>query len=415
MSIIFVPKEVTPDETRVAATPETVKQLVKRGFRVLVQHDAGKGSFHSDNDYIDAGAEICREVEEGYKTADVLLKFHAPQEHPDFGKHEVSMLKKGALVISFLWPLQEHEDVKRLQSHNVTSFAMDQIPRISRAQDMDALSSQSNIAGYKAALMAAEALPKLLPLMMTAAGTIKPAKIVIMGAGVAGLQAIATAKRLGAVVEVSDIRPAVKEQVQSLGAKFIEVESDEALEDEGGYAKEVSKDFLQKQQEVVRQHVVAADAVITTALVPGKRAPVLITKDMVEEMKPGSVIVDLAAEQGGNCEVTTLNRQIVHNGVMVIGHAQLAAKLPKDASEMYARNILTVLKHLFDKEANLTLDFEDEITAGSIVTHDGEIVSARVREAMELPELKKEEAPSEDESSTDETDGKASEDASKKS
>ncbi|MCB9637355.1 MAG: Re/Si-specific NAD(P)(+) transhydrogenase subunit alpha [Myxococcales bacterium] len=375
MPTIFVPKEILHEETRVAASPETVKRLVKTGFQLLVERGAGLESFFSDEEYTEAGASICNDVADGYAKADVILKVQPPRENTLLERHEADMAKEGALWLGFLWPRTERALVDRLAARKVSAFAMDMIPRISRAQSMDALSSQSNIAGYKAVLIAADHLPKMFPLMMTAAGTVKPAKVVIMGAGVAGLQAIATAKRLGAVVEVSDIRPAVKEQVESLGGKFIEVEGAESGEGKGGYAREVSADFLKRQQETIARHVTAADVVITTALVPGKKAPILVTAEMVQAMRPGSVIVDLAVEQGGNCELAEPGKVVVKHGVKIVGHLNVPGRVPYESSQLYARNILFVLQHLYGKKGTeLKLDFEDEITRGSIITHDGKLV-----------------------------------------
>lgn len=312
----------------------------------------------------------------GFGAADLVLKFHP------FTEEEVGRLKDGAVTVSFLWPLQNRKSVEALLRKKVSAFAMDLLPRISRAQTMDALSSQSNLGGYKAVLLAADHLPNIFPLMTTAAGTIKPAKVVIMGAGVAGLQAIATAKRLGAVVEVSDVRAAVKEQVESLGGRFIQIDGAAAMEDSGGYAKEASKEFLQKQKELVRKHIIAADVVITTALVPGKPAPKLVTADMVAEMRKGSVIVDLAAEQGGNCELTEPGKISNKDGVTIIGLLNLPSLLPVNATQMYARNVLAVVEHVFPKGA-LNLDFNDEINAASFLTHEGKIRRADLAAALE--------------------------------
>ncbi|NNF07035.1 MAG: Re/Si-specific NAD(P)(+) transhydrogenase subunit alpha [Candidatus Eisenbacteria bacterium] len=369
MTLIFIPREAS-GEPRVAATPETVKKLVQNGFEVHIEPGAGAGSYITDADYEASGAK----AQNSLSNADVIAKLHPPTEQ------EVSSMKEGALVLSFLWPYGNRSLVESLASRKVTSYAMDLIPRITRAQKMDALSSQSNIAGYKAVVMAADHSPKLFPLLMTAAGTIRPAKVVILGAGVAGLQAIATARRLGAIVEVSDIRPAVKEQVQSLGAKFIEVETEENLETEGGYAKEVSADFLKKQQAVVREHIVGADVVITTALVPGKQAPRLISDDMVRDMKEGAVIVDLAAEQGGNCSLTEMDKVVTKEGVTIIGKCNIAATLPVHASDMYAKNILNAFSDI-GSEGAINLDFEDEVVLGAVVTHGGEIRNEKVLEA----------------------------------
>jgi NAD(P) transhydrogenase subunit alpha len=388
MPTLLVPREIAPGETRVAASPETVKRYIKQGFRVLLEAGAGDASFFSDDEYRDVGAEVSDDLKGLYEQADVVVKVQPPVEHEALGCHEVELLKEGCVLVSFLWPLTDHALVKRLQEAKVTAFAMDLVPRITRAQVMDALSSQSNIAGYKSVLLGANALPKLFPMMMTAAGTIKPARVVIMGAGVAGLQAIATAKRLGAVVEVSDIRLAVKEQVESLGATFIMVDSDEDLEGEGGYAKEASPEFLKKQQEVVERHIASADVVVTTALIPGRPAPMLIPETLVQKMKKGAVIVDIATERGGNCELSVKDEEIVAHGVRIIGHSNLPALQPNDASAVYARNIEAVMKHLYpkpkeDEEFGLKLDWEDEITAGSVFLDAGELKHERVRQALE--------------------------------
>lgn len=372
---VFIPKERATGETRVAASPDTVKKLVKLGFSVAVENGAGVGSSIADKDFEAAGAKLVG-GDSGFATADLVLKLHP------FTEDEVGRLRDGVVSVSFLWPLQNRKTVDALLRKKVSAFAMDLLPRISRAQTMDALSSQSNLGGYKAVLLAADHLPNIFPLMTTAAGTIKPAKVVIMGAGVAGLQAIATAKRLGAVVEVSDVRPAVKEQVESLGGRFIQIDGAAAMEDSGGYAKEASKEFLQKQKELVRKHIVAADVVITTALVPGKPAPKLVTADMVAEMRKGSVIVDLAAEQGGNCDLTEPGKITSKDGVTIIGLLNLPSLLPVNATQMYARNVLAVVEHVFPKGA-LNLDFNDEINGASFLTHEGKVRRADIASALE--------------------------------
>ncbi len=376
MSKIFVPKETVPGETRVAAVPETVRKLVKRGFQITVQSGAGLGAYLSDDEFNSAGATLASDAAAAYRAADIVLKLHPPA--PD----EVAAMGEGTLLLSFLYPFNNTDIVSKLAHGKISAFAMDQIPRITRAQSMDALSSQANIAGYKAVLMAADHLGKLFPLLMTAAGTIQPAKVVILGAGVAGLQAIATAKRLGAVVEVSDVRAAVKEQVHSLGGKFIEVEGAEDMETSGGYAKQASEEFLKRQREIVHQHMSAADVVITTALVPGKPAPKLISEDTVKAMRNGSVIVDLAAEQGGNCVLTEKGEVVERHGVHIMGLLNIPGMLPVHASEMYAKNLLNVMNEISDKEGNVNLDFENEIIQGSIVTHGGEIRHEGVAAAM---------------------------------
>ncbi len=373
MPTLFVPKESTPGETRVAAVPDTVRRLVKLGLAVQIQSGAGDAAGFLDARFAEAGATLVPDAGAAAQ-ADVVARLNPPTVA------EADAMKPGAVLVSFLWPVARPDVVAALARRGVTAFAMDRIPRISRAQSMDALSSQANIAGYKAALLAADALPRLMPLLMTAAGTITPARFVIMGAGVAGLQAIATARRLGAVVEVSDVRRVVKEQVESLGARFIEVEGAEDLEGAGGYAKEASPEFLERQRAEVARRIAAADAVITTALIPGRPAPRLVSEDMVRSMRPGSVLVDLAAEQGGNCELTVPGQVVQRHGVRILGHMNLPGMVPFHASDMYARNILNVLLHLFPKGA-ATLDFDDEITAGSVVVHGGLVRSPDVAAA----------------------------------
>ena len=375
MPTLFVPKEIVPGETRVAATPETVKKLIKAGWSVTVESGAGAGASISDQGYRDAGANVESDLPGLYQSADVVAKLHPPS------KHEVDLLKPGTLLLSFLFPMNNLPLIEQLRNRRITAFAMDQIPRITRAQSMDALSSQANLAGYKAVILGAVHLPKIFPMLMTAAGTVPPARVVILGAGVAGLQAIATAKRLGAVVEVSDVRPAVKEQVQSLGGKFIEVETTADMETKGGYAKEASEEFLRKQRAVVDQHIMNADVVIGTAQVPGRPAPKLITAEVVEKMKPGAVIVDLAAENGGNCVLTEPGKVVTKHGVTIVGTLNVPSLLPVNASDVYARNILNVLA-LFTKDKQLNLDFADEIVAGSVVVHAGDVKKAELVEPL---------------------------------
>ena len=381
MPSVFVPKEITPGETRVAAVPETVKKLVKAGWQVLVESGAGAGCHLSDQSYRDAGGTVGDDLAALYAQADAVVKVHAPRGHEAGGTHEADMLKEGTVLVSFLFPMTNLELVERLRGRKITAFAMDQIPRITRAQALDALSSQANIAGYKAVIMGADHLGKIFPMLMTAAGTVPPAKVVILGAGVAGLQAIATAKRLGAMVEVSDVRPTVKEQVQSLGAKFIEVETSADMQTAGGYAKEASEEFLRKQRAVVDQHLMAADVVICTAQVPGKPAPKLITAEVVKKMRQGAVIVDLAAENGGNCELTEPGKVVVREGVTLLGTLNVPALVPVHSSEVYSRNILNVMT-LLTKDKQLAVDFTDEIIAGSVVVHSGEIRKPEVAEAL---------------------------------
>jgi NAD(P) transhydrogenase subunit alpha len=368
--IIGVPKETREGEKRVAITPEVTKTLISAGFEVVIEKGSGLGSYFSDDLYTAAGARIA-DLRNVYNGSDVVLKVNAPSGD------EISWMKKGSVLISFMWAAVNPELVHACVKSEISAFSMDAIPRISRAQKMDALSSQSNLAGYKTVLLGANALGKIFPMMMTAAGTIKPCKVVIMGAGVAGLQAIATAKRLGAIVEVSDIRPETKEQVESLGGKFIEVKGDESIKTEGGYVKAVSEEFLKKQQELIAKHVSQADLVITTALIPGKKAPVLITENMVQNMKMGSVIVDMAVEQGGNCPLSELNKTVVKHGVTIIGEGNLPSLLPMNASELYAKNIQTFLFHLATKDG-FKWEMEEEITKGSLITHQGRAVHPTV-------------------------------------
>ena len=372
---IAIAKEIEVGERRVALNPDTVARLVKQGLEIWVESGAGEGSFFSNDAYEAAGAKIISDVSALWGEADVLLKVGLPKEH------EIHQLREGSVLISFLNPLGQPEVIEQLANRKVTAFSMELIPRTSRAQSMDALSSQAGVAGYKAVLIAAAASPKFFPMLTTAAGTIKPAKVFVMGAGVAGLQAIATARRLGAVVEAFDIRPAVKEEVQSLGAKFVEVTLEEETVAVGGYAKEISEASKQRTQEVVTEHVKNADVVITTAQVPGKKAPLLVTEEMVQQMHPGSVIVDLAAEQGGNCACTEPGKDVVRNGVTIIGPINLPSSMPVHASQMYAKNISTLLQYLV-KNGELQLNFEDDIINSTCVTHAGEILNQRVKEAL---------------------------------
>ncbi len=378
---IGVPKEIVAGERRVAMVPETVAKVAKLGYTVQIQSGAGEEAGFADDTYKAEGAEIVTDASALYGAADILLKVQPPTTHTTGGKHELEMMKSGGVLVSFFYSLINPDLVKKAAETKVDVISMDAVPRITKAQRMDALSSQTNLAGYKTVLLAANALDKIFPLMMTAAGTIAPAKVVIMGAGVAGLQAIATAKRLGAVVEVSDVRPAVKEQVESLGAKYIEPPVEEGLEGEGGYAREATPEFLAKQQEILEKHVAEADVVITTALVPGKKAPVLVTEAMVKKMRSGAVIVDMATEQGGNCELSEMNSTVVKEGVTIIGLTNLPSHMPMNASELYSRNIHSLLQYL-TKEGKLELDPEDEIVTGALITRGGEIAQEKTREAM---------------------------------
>ena len=375
--IVFIPKEKLPNETRVAATPDTVKDLIKAGLQVQIESNAGLKSFISDQDYEKKGGVIINNPLKSYAQADIILKVMAPSIN------EIKEMKSNSCIISFCQTARELEYVKKIKEKSITGFSMHLIPRTTLAQKMDALSSQANIAGYKSVLLAATRLGVYMPLLMTAAGTIRPAKVLIIGAGVAGLQAIATAKRLGSQVEAFDVRPVVREQVESLGAKFIEVESDsDDGVGEGGYAKETSDEYKQKQQELMHLHLSKADIVITTALIPGRPAPMLISKAMVESMKPGSVIMDLAAENGGNCALTKKDEIIKHNHVTVDGTSNIPGTMPVHASELYAKNITSFLSYMI-KDATLNLDLEDEIISGAMFTHNGKITNEQTSKVLE--------------------------------
>ncbi|MCK6556346.1 Re/Si-specific NAD(P)(+) transhydrogenase subunit alpha [Candidatus Binatia bacterium] len=379
---IAVPKEIVPKERRVALTPDAVAPLIKAGLTVLVERHAGAAAFFFDDAYVRAGATIVADAPGLYAEADMVLKVQKPVDHPTLGRHEADMLREGTVLVAMLQALTSPDLVRRLVARRITSFGMEGIPRISRAQNMDALSSQANIAGYKAAVLAAEALPRFFPMFMTAAGTVFAAKVLVIGAGVAGLQAIATARRLGAQVFGYDVRPVVKEQVQSLGATFLafDVGATDA-EDAGGYAKALTAEQSRKQQEMLAEKMKEFDVVITTALIPGRPAPRLVTKETVANMRPGSVIVDLAAEAGGNCELTRADEQVDAGGVTILGPTNLPATMPVHASTLYARNVSALIK-CFIKDGNLALDFTDEVQKGSCVTHDGAIVNEAVKAAV---------------------------------
>jgi NAD(P) transhydrogenase subunit alpha len=369
---IGVLSETVPGERRVALVPDVVTKL--SGFEVAVEAGAGSAAGFEDGAYREAGAAIEADRQALLGSTDVLLSVQPPS------LADVSHLREGAATIGFLQPATQGPVVEALAAHRVTSFSLELVPRISRAQSMDALSSQASLAGYKGVLMAANRLGKFFPMLMTAAGTIPPARVLVLGAGVAGLQAIATARRLGAVVEAYDVRPAVKEEVKSLGATFLELEL-EAQEGQGGYAREQTEDFLTRQRELLTARVAAADVVITTAAIPGRRAPVLVTAPMVAGMRRDSVIVDLASDTGGNCEVTEPGEVRQVDGVWVDGTTNVPATVPLHASQLYARNVTNLLKHLAP-DGELKLDFDDEITKGSCVTHDGQVVSERARQLM---------------------------------
>jgi len=375
--ILGIPKEICNNETRVAVIPATVKQFVSVGFKIMIESGAGLDSQISDSDFKDSGAEIVTSASDIFSNADMILKVNSPTDE------EMNMIKKNSSFLSFFQTMKETDKVKTLQSKNVTAYSMHLIPRTTLAQKMDALSSQTNIAGYKAVLIASCHIEKYMPLLMTAAGTIPPAKVLVLGAGVSGLSAIATAKRLGAQVEASDVRPEVKEQVESLGAKFLEVDSDsDDGVGEGGYAKETSEEYKRKQAELLNERIAASDIVVTTALIPGRPAPILISDKMVNSMNSGSVIMDLAAENGGNCSLTEPDKVVNVNGVIIDGTINLAGTMSVHASQLYAKNVSAFILHGYDKEKK-EFNLEDEIVSGSMFTHNGEIVDERTKNIIE--------------------------------
>ncbi len=373
---IAIVKERRPHETRVAATPETVKKLRALGAEVTIEAGAGTAASYTDQAYSDAGATIAPDASSAFAAGEIVFKIQRPMSAAE-GNDELALLRSGQTLMSPLGALTNKELVQALASKGVTSFALELIPRITRAQSMDILSSQANLAGYKAVLLAANHFGRIFPQMMTPGGTLAPSRAFIMGVGVAGLQAIATARRLGSIVTATDVRPATKEQVQSLGAKFVAVEDEEfkAAETAGGYAKQMSAEYQAKQAALVADHIKTQDIVVTTALIPGRKAPVLVAEDMVKTMKPGSVIVDMAVEQGGNCPLSEFGRVVEKYGVKIVGPANLAAELPTDASALFARNLLNFITPMVDKETKaLTINLEDEVVKGTLVTRDGQIV-----------------------------------------
>jgi NAD(P) transhydrogenase subunit alpha len=384
---IGIPKETRPGETRVALIPSLVPALVREKHELFVESGAGLAAGFSDDQYAKAGAKVLKNATAVYKAAQIIFKVQPPRKPGAKGKHEAELLNDGSIYVGYLPPLSNPDVLAIFGRKKITAFAMEYVPRITRAQSMDAMSSMATIAGYKAVLLASENLGKMFPLLMTAAGTIPPASVLILGAGVAGLQAIATARRLGAKVEAFDPRPAVKEQVKSLGAAFLEMEVVEDAETKGGYAKELSAAFLKKEQEAIATRLPKMDVVICTAQVFGKRAPILVTKEMVDLMRPGTVIVDLAAEQGGNCELTRAEETVHHNGVTILGAVNLPATVPTDASLMYSKNVTNLFATLWPKDAT-ALNFEDEITIGSCIVREGEIVNEAVKTALKNPAAK---------------------------
>ncbi|QCN93845.1 Re/Si-specific NAD(P)(+) transhydrogenase subunit alpha [Azospirillum argentinense] len=374
---IAIPRERRAGENRVAASPETVKKLKALSLEVVVETGAGLGSNLPDRVYQDAGAEIAPDAASALADADIVLKVQRPLLAGEGDLDELALIKRGALLFAILNPYNSRDHVAAYAAAGVNAFAMEFMPRITRAQVMDVLSSQANLAGYKAVVDAASEYGRAYPMMMTAAGTVPPARAFIMGVGVAGLQAIATAKRLGAIVSATDVRPAVKEQVQSLGGSFVAVENDEfkQAETSGGYAKEMSDDYKRQQAALVAEHIKKQDIVITTALIPGRKAPILVTREHVASMKPGSVLIDLAVEQGGNVEGSELGRVVVtDNGVKIVGHANYPSRIAESASLLYAKNLLALLQSLHDKEKGVTLNWDDEIVKAIALTRDGQVV-----------------------------------------
>jgi len=383
--IIGVPKESFPGERRVALVPMVIPNLIKAGFEVVIEAGAGVDACYPDDNYIQSGARILPGRKEVFAAADIVVQVLSPGSNDKTGKADLPLLRQHQILVGFLRPLGSIETVQAIASAGVTAFAVELIPRITRAQNMDTLSSMATICGYKAVLLAADTLPRLFPMLTTAAGTITPARIFIIGAGVAGLSAIATARRLGAVASAYDLRPATKEQVHSLGGRFIElpIETKEA-EDARGYGRAQDEVFYQRQRELLGRVVAESDVVITAAVVPGRKPPVLVTREMVARMAPGSVIVDLAAELGGNCELTRASQVVIEGGVMVLGYINLASRVPYHASQMYARNVTAFLLHLF-RNGKLQLDGDDAITRETLVTHDSEVVNALVQKFFSLP------------------------------
>ncbi len=379
--------ESAPGERRVAVVPSALTVLNKTGAQILMETGAGAASGFPDSEYTEKGVKLASRAEV-FAQSDVILQVRSLGANPETGSGDLPLIRPGQLLIGFGEPLTAGDAARALAGRKATFLSMELMPRITRAQSMDALSSMATIAGYKAVLIAADSLPRMFPMLMTAAGTVAPARVLVIGAGVAGLQAIATSRRLGAVVSGYDIRTAVKEQIESLGARFIILDVEAAgSEDKGGYAKAMGEDFYRKQREAMAGVLAEQNVVITTAAVPGRKAPVLITREMMRRMAPGSMIVDIAAERGGNCEVTRPGEVVEENGVRVAGPLNLPSTVPYHASQMYAKNILTFLKYLLNKEGNLTLNRDDEIVKETLVTHDGEVVHPRVREMLGMPEL----------------------------
>ena len=386
--IIGIPSEIKTGEKRVAMSPANVQSLTDKSVKVLIQANAGSAAGYPDAEYTAAGATITADRAEIFASADIILQVQSFGSNNENSDDDLALIRKGQLIIGMMDPLASPQAAQAVAAKGVTAIALELVPRISRAQSMDVLSSMATLAGYKAVLMGASAAPRIFPMLMTAAGTLKPARVLIMGVGVAGLQACATAKRLGAVVEAYDVRPAAREQILSVGAKPVELDLDTGeSEGAGGYAKEQGEDFLRRQRELMTEVVAQQDIIITTAAIPGAKSPILVTEDMVKAMKPGSVIVDLAAERGGNCDLTEQGKTVVAHHVTILGPENVPSELAYHASQMLGKNMQTLLELILDDEGNLSLDFNDEIVAGTVVAHEGEVPHPHMRKLLNLPEL----------------------------
>ena len=386
--IIGIPSEIKAGEKRVAMSPANVQSLTDRSVKVLIQADAGSAAGYPDAEYTAAGATVTADRAEIFASADIILQVQSFGSNNENSDDDLARLRSGQLIIGMMDPLASPQAAQAVADRGATAIALELVPRISRAQSMDVLSSMATLAGYKAVLMGASAAPRIFPMLMTAAGTLQPARVLIMGVGVAGLQACATAKRLGAVVEAYDVRPAAREQILSVGAKPIELDLDTGeSEGAGGYAKEQGEDFLRRQRELMTEVVAQQDIIITTAAIPGAKSPILVTEDMVKAMKPGAVIVDLAAERGGNCDLTEQGKTVIAHDVTILGPENVPSELAYHASQMLGKNMQTLLELILDEEGNLNLDFNDEIVAGTVVAHQGEVPHPHMRKLLNLPEL----------------------------
>ena len=386
--IIGIPSEIKAGEKRVAMSPANVQSLTDKSVKVLIQAGAGSAAGYPDAEYTGAGAQVTADRAELFASADIILQVQSFGSNNENSESDLALLRKGQLVVGMMDPLASPQAAQAVADKGATAIALELVPRISRAQSMDVLSSMATLAGYKAVLMGASAAPRIFPMLMTAAGTLQPARVLIMGVGVAGLQACATAKRLGAVVEAYDVRPAAREQIISVGAKPVELDLDTGeSEGAGGYAKEQGEDFLRRQRELMTEVVAQQDIIITTAAIPGAKSPILVTEDMVKAMKSGAVIVDLAAERGGNCDLTEQGKTVVAHDVTILGPENVPSDLAYHASQMLGKNMQTLLELIIDEEGNLNLDFNDEIVAGTVVAHQGEVPHPHMRKLLNLPEL----------------------------